>query len=108
LAPLPPLPPLVLPLVLPLATPPLVVPLPLLPLLPLVPPVPPVPVLVPLLRVQGEWILLPRHQFPLHRGPDQDAGEQQTLLVLVEEEQDHQVSADAFRETLGDLVQLRQ
>jgi hypothetical protein len=81
--------------------------LPLLPLLPLVPLLPPVPVLVPLLRVQGEWILLPRHQFPLHRGPDQDVGEQQTLLVLVQEEQDHQVSADAFRETLGDLVRLR-
>jgi hypothetical protein len=104
LAPLPPLPPLVLPLV------PVVVLLPPLPplLLPLVPVVPPVPVLVPLLRVQGEWILLPCHQFALHRGPDQDAGEQQNLLVLVEEEQDHQVSADAFRETLGDLVRLRQ
>ena len=93
--------------------PPVVV-LPLVPVVPVVPvvlplvPLLPVPVLVPLLRVQGEWILLPRHQFPFYRGPDQEAGEQQSFLVLVQEEQDHQVSADVPRETLGDLVQFGQ
>jgi hypothetical protein len=60
-------------------------------------------------RVQDDEILPPQHQFPLYRGRDQDAGEEQTLLVLVQEqrEQEYRVSADASGETLGELVQLR-
>jgi len=97
--------------------------------------VPLVPLLVPR-RVQGQQILPPYHQYPLYRGPDQ--AEQQTLallgllllgllllglllgllvpllvlvlvppLVLVQQRQ-YRVCADAAGETLGDFVQLRQ
>lgn len=80
---------------------PLRVPLPLL--------LPRVPLLLVPRRVQDDEILPPQHQFPLYRGRDQDAGEEQTLLVLVQEqwEQEYRVSADASGETLGELVQLR-
>ena len=69
----------------------------------------PLPLLLVPRRVQDDEILPPHHQFPLYRGRDQDAGEEQTLLVLVQEqrEQEYRVSADASGETLGELVQLR-
>jgi hypothetical protein len=80
-----------------------------LPRVPLRVPLPRVPLLLVPRRVQDDEILPPQHQFPLYRGRDQDAGEEQTLLVLVQEqrEQEYRVSADASGETLGELVQLR-